>query len=89
MITNPVTQIGICKLCPTCSMNTQEHYLHKKLIISYCDCRSMGGLYVGFSDTPFWKLYADMQKDDFFNFARSADTYVDMMRELHHPSQTA
>ena len=80
---------GICTLCPTCSMNTHPHYLHKKLIISYCECRNMGGLYIGFSDKPFWKLYSGMSKEDFYEFALSASAYVETMRELHLEKETA
>jgi hypothetical protein len=80
---------GICTLCPACSMNTRSHYLHNKLIISYCECKNLGGLYVGFSDKPFWKLFADMEKNEFMEFAQSAKAYVDTMRELHYKTESA
>ena len=80
---------GICTLCPACSMNTHAHYLHNKLIISYCDCKNLGGLYVGFSEKPFWKLYANMAKHEFMEFAQSAKAYVDTMRDLHLKSESA
>lgn len=89
MNTEKIAGRGICTLCPACSMNTRAHYLHNKLIISYCECKNMGGLYVGFSDKPFWKLYADMDKDEFMEFAQSAKAYVDTMRELHLITETA
>ena len=80
---------GICTLCPTCSMNTRAHYLHNKLIISYCECKNLGGLYVGFSEKPFWKLFADTSKNDFMTFAQSAKAYVESMRDLHFKSKSA
>ena len=49
----------------------------------------MGGLYVGFSEKPFWKLYSDMSKEDFYEFALSASAYVETMRELHLQKETA
>ena len=84
-----VAERGICTLCPACSMNTRSHYLHNKLIISYCECNNMGGLYVGFSNEPYWKLYTDMKMDDFMEFAQSAKAYVDTMRELHVQSASS
>ncbi|MEM8843567.1 MAG: hypothetical protein AAGB35_00815 [Pseudomonadota bacterium] len=80
---------GICTLCPACSMNTHAHYLHNKLMISYCDCKNLGGLYVGFCDKPFWKLFTDMSKLEFMEFAQSANAYVDTMRDLHLESKSA
>lgn len=80
---------GICTLCPKCNMNTHPHYLHKKLIISFCECSNLGGLYIGFCDKPFWKLYSDMSKNDFYEFALSADVYVETMRELHLQKESA
>lgn len=80
---------GICTLCPACSMNTRSHYLHNKLIISYCECKNLGGLYVGFSDKPFWQLFTDMDKNEFMEFAQSAKAYVDTMRELHIKTESA
>ena len=70
-------------------MNTRSHYLHSKLIISYCECKNLGGLYVSFSDKPFWKLFADMEKNEFMEFAQSAKAYVDTMRELHFKTESA
>ena len=80
---------GICTLCPTCNMNTHAHYLHSKLIISFCECRNLGGLYIGFNDKPFWKLYADMSKSEFLEFAQSARAYVEIMRDAHQYSESA
>ena len=80
---------GICTLCPACNMNTHPHYLHKKLIISFCECRNLGGLYVGFSEAPYWKLYSDISKLDFYEFAQSAKAYVETMRDLHLHSESA
>ena len=80
---------GICTLCPACSMNTRAHYLHKKLIISYCECKIIGGLYVGFSENPFWKLFPGMEKNEFMEFAQSAKAYVDTMRELYFKTESA
>lgn len=78
-----LAQKGICTLCPLCSLNTRSHYLHKKLIISYCECRNLGGLFVGFSDKPHWKLYADIDKQEFLALAQSADIYVSMMKDTN------
>lgn len=89
MTENRIAVRGICTLCPKCKLNTHPHYLHKKLIISFCECRNLGGLYVGFSETPYWKLYADMPKPEFFEFAQSARAYVETMRDLHLHSETA
>ena len=80
---NKVAERGICTLCSTCALNSRPHYLHKKLIISFCECRNLGGLYIGFCDTPYWQLYTELSKDDFFEFAQSARAYVDAMRDMH------
>ncbi len=70
-------------------MNTRTHFLHNQLTISFCECQNMGGLHVGFTDKPFWKLYADMDKKEFLEFAHSSDAYVDIMREAHLYSESA
>ena len=80
---------GICTLCPSCSLNTRAHYLHNKLIVSFCECRNLGGLYIGFSENPSWKLYTDMGKTEFLEFAQSAQAYVEVMRDLHLYSESA
>ena len=80
---------GICTLCPVCTMNTRPHYLHHKLIISYCECKKLGGLFIGICDKPFWKLYSDIDKNEFMEFAQSAKAYVDTMRELHLKKESA
>ena len=80
---------GICTLCPTCNMNTQPHYLHNKLIVSYCECRNLGGIYIGFSENPSWKLYANLPKTEFIEFAQSAQAYVQIMRDEHQYSESA
>jgi hypothetical protein len=74
---------GICTLCPKCNMNTQTHYSHNQLIISFCECRNLGGLHIGFSRKPFWKLYAHMSKYEFLEFAQSVQAYVEIMKETH------
>lgn len=81
MNNHSLAQKGICTLCPTCSLNTHSHYLDTRLIISYCECRKMGGLHVGFGENPYWKLYADIDKDEFLALAKSADMYVSIMKE--------
>lgn len=88
-MTNNIANRGICTLCPECSMNTRAHYLHHQLTISFCECKNLGGLHIGFAENPFWKLYADMQKDEFFEYAQSAGAYVDIMREAHLYSESA
>lgn len=80
---------GICTLCPKCNMNTRAHYLHSQLSISFCECQNLGGLYIGFAEKPFWKLFADMNKSEFLEFAQSADAYVEVMRETHLYSESA
>ena len=84
-----IAERGICTLCPSCNMNTGAHYLHNKLIISYCDCKKMGGLYIGFSDEPYWKLFSDISKEAFLEYAQSAQAYVEVMRDLHLYSESA
>lgn len=86
---NNVTNRGICTLCPKCNMNTRSHYLHNQLTISFCECKNLGGLYIGFAEKPFWKLFADMNKHEFLEFAQSADAYVDIMKETHLYSESA
>lgn len=80
---------GICTLCPSCNMNSHAHYLHNKLLISFCECSQLGGLYIGFSDEPYWKLFSDMSKDEFLEYAQSAQAYVEVMRDLHLYSESA
>jgi hypothetical protein len=70
-------------------MNTRPHYLNNQLIISFCECQNLGGLHIGFSEKPFWKLYADMNKQDFLEFAQSAQAYVKVMKETHLYSKSA
>ncbi len=86
---NNIAKRGIFTLCPSCNMNTHPHYLHKKLIISFCECRNIGGLYVGFSETLYWKLFVDMPKSEFLEFAQSARAYVETMRDLDQYIETA
>ena len=76
-----LAKTGICTLCPKCSMNSIPHYLNKKLIISYCDCENMGGLYLGFYKNPHWKLFAQIDKSEFYTFAKSVNAYIECMRE--------
>jgi hypothetical protein len=80
---------GICTLCSKCNMNTRPHYLHNKLIIYFCDCKKLGGLHIGFSKKPLWKLYACMNKMDFLTFAQSAQAYVEVIKEAHRYSKFA
>ena len=47
------------------------------------------GLHIGFAEKPFWKLYADMDKEGFLEFAQSASAYVEVMRETHLYSESA
>lgn len=68
-------------------MNTRTHYLHSQLLISFCECQNLGGLHIGFSSKPFWRLYTDMSKYEFFEFAQSAQTYVEAMKETHLHSE--
>ena len=65
-------------------MNTRPHYLNNELLISFCECQNLGGLHIDFNKNPFWKVYLDMNKHEFFQFAQSAQTYVDAMKETHH-----
>ena len=89
MIKNNIARRAICTLCPKCNMNTRPHYLHSQLIISFCECRNLGGLHIGFSKKPFWKLYANINQQEFFEFAHSAQAFVDAMKETHHYSESA
>ena len=86
---NNIASRGIYTLCSKCNMNTRPHHLHSQLVISYCECKSMGGLHIGFSKKPFWKLYADMNKHEFLTFAHSAQAYVEAMKETHHYLESA
>ena len=86
---NKIADRGICTLCSTCALNSRSHYLHKKLIISYCECRNLGGLYLGFCETPYWQLYAEFSKDEFLEYAQSARAYVEAMRDMHLQSENA
>lgn len=86
---NTIASKGICTLCPKCSMNTRSHYLHSQLIISYCECQELGGLHIGFGEKPFWKLYTDLSKHEFLEFAQSAQAYVEAMKESHLYSESA
>ena len=88
-MSNKIANRGICTLCPKCNMNTQQHYLHHQLTISFCECKSIGGLHIGFVEKPFWKLFADIEKSAFLEFAQSANAYVDVMRETHLYSESA
>jgi hypothetical protein len=83
MNNNPFAQKGISALCPCCSLNTLSHYLHKELVISYCECRQVGGLFIGFSEPPHWKLYTDIDKQEFFSLAQSANMYLNIMKETN------
>jgi len=80
---------GIFTLCPKCNMNTRPHYLHSQLIISFCECQNPGGLHIGFSKKPFWKLYADMNKLKFLEFAYSAQAYVEAIKETNYYPESA
>ena len=88
-MSNKIATRGICTLCPKCSMNTRPHYLHNQITISFCECRNLGGLHIGFIDKPFWKIYANIGKQEFLEFAQSANAYVDVMREIHLCSESA
>ena len=70
-------------------MNTHSHYLHHQLTIAFCDCQNLGGLHIGFSKKPFWKLYEDMSKHEFLDFAQSAQAYVEAMKETELFSESA
>ena len=78
-----ISGLSICTLCPRSNIHTQAHYLHDKLTLSYCDCSRLGGLFFGFCDEPYWKFYSDISREEFFNYANSAQAYVEIMRELH------
>jgi hypothetical protein len=47
----------------------------------------MGGIYMGFSQKPYWKLFANINKDGFFSYALSAKAYVDCERDVASTSQ--
>ena len=70
-------------------MNARPHYLHTQITISFCECRNLGGLHIGFIDKPFWKLYAGIGKQEFLEFAQSANAFVEVMRETHLYSESA
>ncbi len=89
MNTTTIAKRGISALCPSCNMNTHPHYLHNKITVSYCECRNLGGLHIGFNENPFWKLYSGMSKLEFLDFAQSAQAYVEVMRETHLYSESA
>ena len=89
MNTDEIANRGIYTQCPKCNMNTHSHYLHNQLLISFCECQNLGGLHIGFSQKPFWKLYTDINKHEFLKFAQSAQAYVEAMRETHLYSESA